>query len=59
MATNLIPSGETFLHAGQPVDSFWYITSGTVRASFTDGFLTLHKGDIIGLVDFDQDSHFL
>ena len=59
MATKLIPSGETFLHAGQPVDSFWYITSGTVRASFTDGFLTLHKGDIIGLVDFDQDSHFL
>ena len=58
MASQIIASGETFLQAGQPVDSFWYITSGLVKASFGSGFLTLRKGDIIGLADFHHDSHF-
>ena len=58
MASKIIASGEIILQAGQPVESFWYITSGLVKASFGGGTITLHKGDIVGLIDFNHDSHF-
>ncbi len=59
MASKQIPAGTTFIQAGQALDSFWYITEGTMQAQFTGGFITLEKGDIIGICDFNQESHFL
>jgi len=59
MASKLIQAGENFIQAGQALDNFWYITEGSIEAYFPGGSVTLNKGDIIGICDFNQDSHFL
>lgn len=59
MASKLIPSGEIFIQSGQPLDNFYYITEGKIQAIFPGGSVTLGKGDIIGICDFNQGSHFL
>lgn len=59
MASKRIPAGETFIQAGQALDTFWYITEGSMQAQFPGGQITLEKGDIIGICDFNQESHFL
>lgn len=59
MASKRIPAGETFIQAGQALENFWYITDGSMQAQFPGGFITLEKGDIIGICDFNQESHFL
>ncbi len=59
MASKLIQAGEFFIQSGQPLDNFYYITEGKIQALFPGGFITLGKGDIIGICDFNQDSHFL
>lgn len=58
MAAKLIHAGETFLRAGQPLGTFYYVIDGSVLAEFTGGSIILEKGDIIGIGDFDKDSHF-
>jgi len=59
MASKRIPAGETFIQAGQALDCFWYITEGSMQAQFPGNFITLEKGDIIGICDFNQESHFI
>ncbi len=59
MTPKSIAAGETFIQAGQALDSFWYITEGSINACFPGGYVTLTKGDIIGICDFNKDSHFL
>lgn len=59
MASKRIPAGETFIQKGQALDNFWYITEGSMQAQFPGGQITLEKGDIIGICDFNQDNHFL
>ena len=58
MASKHIPAGETIVEAGQALDCFWYISEGSVEAQFPCGSITLEKGDIIGICDFDRDCHF-
>lgn len=58
MTSKHIPAGETFIQAGQALDCFWYVSEGTLQAEFSGGFITLEKGDIIGLCDFNQGTHF-
>lgn len=58
MASKRIPAGETFIQEGQALDCFWYITDGSMQAQFPGGSVTLEKGDIVGICDFNQGSHF-
>lgn len=58
MTTKSIPAGETIVEKGQAMEGFWYISEGNVQAQFPGGFITLEKGDIIGICDFDKDCHF-
>lgn len=59
MASKRIPAGETFIQTGQALENFWYITEGSMQAQFPGGQITLEKGDIIGICDFNQENHFL
>lgn len=58
MNSKQIKAGELFIEEGQALESFWYITEGTVQAQFPGGSLSLEKGDMIGICDFDRDCHF-
>lgn len=57
MATKSISAGEIFLHAGQNVDTFLLIESGTVDAIFGSGKITLGQGDVLGICDFISNVH--
>ncbi|MBD5550808.1 MAG: Crp/Fnr family transcriptional regulator [Lachnospiraceae bacterium] len=59
MTLKHISAGETIIEEGQALECFWYISSGSIEALFPCGSITLEKGDIIGICDFDKDSHFL
>lgn len=59
MTTMNIPAGKTIVEKGQAMEGFWYISEGNVQALFPGGSVTLEKGDIIGICDFDRDCHFL
>lgn len=59
MTTKTIKAGETIIEKGQALDCFWYISGGTVSAQFSGGSISLERGDIIGICDFNKDSHFL
>lgn len=59
MASRHISAGETFIEEGQTLDCFWYISDGSAAAMFPGGSVTLEKGDIIGICDFNKDCHFL
>lgn len=57
MASKQVPAGQTFIQAGQALDCFWYITEGSMQAQFPGGFITLEKGEIVGISDFQQEYH--
>ncbi len=59
MTSKHITAGEMFIEEGQALDAFWYISGGTVSAEFPGGSVSLEKGDIIGICDFNKDCHFL
>lgn len=59
MTSKQIKAGETFIEKGQALDCFWYISGGSVSAQFPGGSISLEKGDIIGICDFNRDCHFL
>ncbi|MCI9298424.1 MAG: Crp/Fnr family transcriptional regulator [Lachnospiraceae bacterium] len=59
MASKRIPAGQTFIQAGQALECFWYITEGSMQAQFPGGFITLEKGDIVGICDFNRQTHTL
>lgn len=58
MDTKHITAGELFIEKGQALENFWYLSEGTMQAQFSGGSITLEKGDIIGICDFNRDSHF-
>ena len=57
MDTQKIPAGRQFLLAGQPIDTFWYINSGSVQASFEGGCLILSAGSMLGVADLAMDCY--
>lgn len=57
METQKIPAGRQFIQVGQPIDTFWYVNSGKVQASFEGGTLLLPPGSIIGIADIAMDCH--
>lgn len=57
MATQSVSEGEILFQSGQPIDSLLLIVSGTVRLLFPGGELLLEKGDVIGLLEIDYDTH--
>lgn len=57
MATQSVSAGETLLQDGQPLDSLQLIVSGAVKLLFPGGELLLEKGDVIGLLEIDYDTH--
>lgn len=57
MATQSVSGGEMILQSGQPLDSLHLIVSGTVKLLFPGGELLLEKGDVIGLLELDYDTH--
>lgn len=59
MTSKTIKAGETIIEKGQALDCFWYISGGSISAQFSGGSILLEKGDIIGICDFNKDSHFL
>lgn len=59
MTSKHIAAGEIFIGEGQALECFWYISDGSVQAQFPGGAVTLEKGDIIGICDFNKDCHFL
>ena len=59
MTAKNVTAGETIIEKGQALDCFWYISEGSVSAQFDGGSVTLEKGDIIGVCDFNRDCHFL
>ena len=59
MTSRQITAGEIFIEEGQTLDCFWYISGGNVSAEFPGGSISLEKGDIIGVCDFNKDCHFL
>lgn len=59
MTSKQIKAGETIIEKGQALDCFWYISGGSVSAQFPGGSISLEKGDIIGICDFNRDCHFL
>ena len=58
MAAREITTGTVIETEGQPLSSLYLIASGTVKASFPGGEITLKKGDIVGLADVNYDSHY-
>lgn len=58
MNSKHIAADETFIEEGQVLESFWYISEGTMQAQFPGGSVTLEKGDMIGICDFNKDCHF-
>lgn len=59
MTSKHLSAGSTFIQAGQTLDCFWYVAEGTLQAEYSGGFVTLEKGDILGLCDFNRDTHSL
>lgn len=59
MTSKHIPAGEVIIEEGQALECFWYISEGSVLARFSGGSITLEKGDIIGICDFNKDCHYL
>lgn len=57
MATQSVSEGEILFQSGQPMDSLLLIVSGTVKLLFPGGELLLEKGDVIGLLEIDYDTH--
>ena len=57
MATQSVSEGEILFQSGQPMDSLQLIVSGTVKLLFPGGELLLEKGDVIGLLEIDYDTH--
>ena len=58
MNSKQIKAGELFIEEGQALESFWYISEGSMQAQFPGGSITLEKGDMIGISDFNRDCHF-
>ena len=59
MTSKHLSAGSIFIQAGQTLDCFWYVAEGTLQAEYSGGFITLEKGDILGLCDFNRDTHSL
>lgn len=59
MGNQKLTSGQTLSNAGQSVDNFWYISSGKIQATFDGGSFSLVAGNLIGIVDFAMDGHYL
>ena len=59
MTSKNFTAGQTIIEEGQSLDCFWYLSEGSVSALFPGGSVTLEKGDIIGICDFNKDCHFL
>lgn len=57
MATQSVSEGEILFQSGQPLDSLLLIVNGTVKLLFPGGELLLEKGDVIGLLEIDYDTH--
>ena len=57
MATQSVSEGEILFQSGQPLDSLQLIVNGTVKLLFPGGELLLEKGDVIGLLEIDYDTH--
>lgn len=57
MATQSVSGGEILLQSGQPLNSLHLIVSGEVKLLFPGGELLLEKGDVIGLLELDYDTH--
>lgn len=57
MATQSVSEGEILFQSGQPMDSLLLVVSGTVKLLFPGGELLLEKGDVIGLLEIDYDTH--
>ncbi len=57
MATQSVSEGEILFQSGQPMDNLLLIVSGTVKLLFPGGELLLEKGDVIGLLEIDYDTH--
>ena len=58
MPSKDISRGVRFITEGQNLDTIYIIISGSFKASFQAGDITLKKGDVIGLADIAYDSHF-
>lgn len=57
MATQSVSEGEILFQSGQPMNSLLLVVSGTVKLLFPGGEILLEKGDVIGLLEIDYDTH--
>lgn len=57
MATQSVPAGQIIYQSGQPLNNLLLIVSGEVKLLFPGGELLLEKGDVIGLLEIDYDTH--
>lgn len=58
MTPQSVSEGQTLCQSGDPLDNLQLIVNGTVRLFFPGGEILLEKGDVIGLLELDEDTHF-
>lgn len=59
MTPQSVSEGKTLYQNGDPLNDLLLIVNGTVRLYFPGGELLLEKGDVVGLLELDEDTHFL
>lgn len=59
MTPQSVSGGQTLYQNGDPLNNLQLIVNGTVRLYFPGGELLLEKGDVVGLLELDEDTHFL
>lgn len=59
MTPQSVAEDQTLCQSGEPLHELQLIVNGTVRLYFPGGEILLEKGDVVGLLELDEDSHFL
>lgn len=59
MTPQSVSGGQMLYQNGEPLNNLQLIVNGTVRLYFPGGELLLEKGDVVGLLELDEDTHFL
>ena len=58
MTPQSVSEGQTLCQSGEPLNNLQLIVNGTAKLFFPGGEILLEKGDVVGLLELDDDTHF-